>query len=163
MPSDVVGWKPFVQSWLKAFLARQHAAAKQPPTAPAAEPSRLPEHQQSVMAVDGCSSEVVLKSTAGTQAGANTHSMHGTDSCSGSDGNSANLEFPEELQAVHDFLWGLFDKFVEPLLQWVAAHGSTLLPLTAVAQLSAVTVLFETQAEALRCVSTMNCCGAVSR
>jgi hypothetical protein len=155
MPSDVVGWKPFVQSWLTCFFARQHAASQQPPAAPAAEPSRLPEQQQSVMTVDGCSSEAVLKhtSTAGSQAGV-AKALRSNDSCNGIDTASSSLECPQDLQGVYDFIWGLFEKFVEPLLQWVAAHGNTLLPVVPVAQLLAVTVLFETQAEALRCAMT---------
>jgi hypothetical protein len=76
--------------------------------------------------------------------------MHGTNSCSGKGSSSAHLACPEELTVVRDFVWGLFEKYVEPLLQWVAAHGNTLLPVVPVAQLSAVTVLIETQAEALR-------------
>ncbi|WIA37814.1 hypothetical protein OEZ86_014676 [Tetradesmus obliquus] len=138
VPSDVVGWKPFVQSWLNGFLARQHAAAQQPP---AAEASRLPEQQQSTMTVNGCSSESALNSTS-------AHSKAAT--CSDTATASTSLQCPEELQGVQDFIWSLFEKFIEPLLQWVAAHGSTLLPVVPVAQLSAVTVLFETQAEALK-------------
>jgi hypothetical protein len=139
-----------VQSWLDDFLARQHAAAQQPTAAaPAAEASRLPEQQQSTMTVDGCRSEAVLTTTAGTHSSAN-HTMHGSNSCAGNDSSSAHLSCPEELTAVRDFVWSLFEKYVEPLLQWVAANGNTLLPVAPVAQLSAVTVLIKTQAEALR-------------
>jgi hypothetical protein len=163
VPSDVVGWQPFVQSWLDDFLARQHAAAQQPTAAaPAAEASRVPDQQQSVMTVDVCRSEAVLTSTAGAN-----HIMHSTSSCSGNDRSSAHLSCPVKFTAVRDFVWSLFEKFVEPLLQWVDVHGNTLLPVLPVALLSAVTALFEIQAEALRCDTAgspmLFLCGALRR
>lgn len=149
VPSDVVGWKPFVQSWLNAFLARQHAAAQQSPEAPAPDPELLPEQQECVVTVNGNSSQAEIASATGTHSGVG-NAVHNTGSCSGNELNNTCLECPDELRGVWDFIWSLFETFVEPLLQWVAEHGNTLLPVVPVAQLSAMAVLFEAQADALR-------------
>lgn len=140
-----------MQSWLDGYLARQGAASASSPQAaaePTAEASQLTQ-QQSIL--DASQSEAAL------------HAKHGSSlacqksgALSGSGlGSTANdpVKCPEALEGVRDFIWRLFEKFVDPLLDWLLAHGATLLPVAPQALMSAVTVLFETQAAAIRWVS----------
>jgi hypothetical protein len=51
--------------------------------------------------------------------------------------------------ALCDFVWGLFDRFVEPLLQWVASKGVQAMQLSATSLMSSVTSLLGVQLDAM--------------
>ncbi|KAF8058456.1 DNAH6 [Scenedesmus sp. PABB004] len=125
VPAHTVGWRPFVRSWLDRLLARAAGAAADGDGSAAAAapgPSLAPEVA------------VGLEPA----------------SVGGSTQQQLPVQCPEALAHVRDFFWGLFEAHVPPLLEWVAERGTTLLPAVPVAQLAAVTTLFESQADALR-------------
>lgn len=151
MPSEVVGWRLFVLSWLNQLLAKQHAAN-----------AASPVEQPAGFVSEASQLKPLSTSTNGGPGGQQSSTASGSGWCNSSlagqkgtivlqeEQHHAALECPEELYAVRDFVWGLFDRFIDPLLDWVVESQATALPVVAVAQLAAVTTLFETQAANLR-------------
>lgn len=128
MPADVLGWRPAVRSWLDQFLATRHAAhgtgADEALRAPSAEASQL-----------------VSPATPGLPGFGRDSSFTGRGGCSG--------QCPQVMVALRDCVWGMFERFAEPLLQWVSSKGSLMLPLSPATLLASVTTLLETQLDTL--------------
>lgn len=140
MPADVLGWRPTVRSWLDQYLAK-HAASQDSQTADSdvaarvlsSEPSQLESPATPGLPGFGRGSFNAAMGRGG---------MQGRGSSAGS-GSSAQC--PEGMAALRDFIWGMLERFAEPLLQWVASKGGLMLQQSAATLMSSVTALLEIQ------------------
>jgi hypothetical protein len=60
-----------------------------------------------------------------------------------------STQLSEDWLPLRDFVWGMFERFCEPLLQWVATKGKLVVQLSAATLMSSVTTLFENQLNTL--------------
>jgi hypothetical protein len=145
MPADVLGWRPAVRSWLEQYLA-QHAAAKDASetaagdantNVPSAESSQLESPTTPGLPGFGRGSFNAAMGRAGAQ---------GRGSIAG---NGSSALCPESMAGLRDFIWGMFARFTEPLLQWVVSKGNLMLQLSAATLMSSVTSLLEIQLDTM--------------
>lgn len=132
MPADVLGWRPVVRSWLDQFLAARHAAAQGSST------------DEAPKALSPEASQLASPATPGLPGfGKNSFAVRGAGSgnCSG--------QCPEGMLALRDCIWGMFERFAEPLLQWVFSKGSPMLQLSPATLMASVTALLEIQLDTL--------------
>lgn len=135
MPADDLGWRPFVASWLDRFLA-SHAATHQ-----RASPLVDPEDQAGTLPVEPSQldtpSSPALRGVGGASFGCGQGSaIEGSSHC------------PDVMAPVRSFLLGLFEQFVQPMLDWVRAKGLSVLPPVDSSMMAAVTAILETQVDA---------------
>jgi hypothetical protein len=62
---------------------------------------------------------------------------------------AGSTQLPKDWLPLHDCLWGMCERFCEPLLRWVAAKGQLVVQLSAATLISSVTTLFENQLNSL--------------
>lgn len=140
MPADVLGWRPAVRSWLEQYLAQE--AAAQDASGPAADATA------GVLSAE--SSQLESPTTPGLPGfgrGSFNAAMGraGAQGRGSSAGNGSSTKCPESMAALRDFIWGMFERFAEPLLQWVASKGNLMLQLSGATLMSSVTSLLEIQ------------------
>ena len=147
MPSDVLGWRPCALSWLDRYLAESSTAALQQLGATA------PDGEAAAAGGMLCEERSQLESPGSpTLPG---FGSAGADSFNATRGSAAmaavggTVQCPEHLQALRSFLWGLFDRFAEPLLQWVASKGTLVMPASAATLAASVCTLLEVQLDSM--------------
>lgn len=153
MPADVLGWRPAARSWLDRYLSR-HAtlstaqfseswsqpAAVGPDGSPSsAEASQL-ESQTSPAAWPGFGRD-----------GFNSFKAGRGSACGRRCGaaKACDWQCPEGLLPLREFIWGMLERFCEPLLAWVAEKGSMVVQLSGATLMASVTTLLEIQLSTL--------------
>lgn len=144
MPADVLGWRPAVRSWIDQYLA-WHAAAKEPSGPADDETAGLPSAESSQL------ESPTTPGLPGFGRGSFNAAMGraGAQGRGSSAGSGSSAQCPESMGALRDLIWGMFERFAEPLLQWVASKGSLMLQLSAATLMSSVTSLLEIQLDTM--------------
>jgi hypothetical protein len=152
MPSDVLGWRPAVRTWLEQYLSTHFAAQLPGDAASSSTPAGTLQTEPSQLESPGSptlpgfgragmdSFNAAIRGGAAPAAAA--AAVIGDASANGQ-------QVPQEMVPLCDFVWGMFDKFAEPLLQWVASKGVQAMQLSATSLMSSVTTLLEVQLDTL--------------
>jgi hypothetical protein len=158
MPSDVLGWRPAALSRLDQFLA-QHMASATAAATEAAAAAAIPSPPVAAAAPGVLAAEPSELATPGSptlpgfgKAGfdsfnAAARGAAGVDAAASTD--TVPLQCPEGMWALRDCIRGMFDKFAQPLLQWVCSKGSLVLPMSDAALMTSLTTLLEIQLDDL--------------
>lgn len=153
MPADVLGWRPAARSWLVQYLANHAAQANAAAAKPAgaaldagplsAEASQL--QSPASPGLPGFGKAGVDSFRTGICAG-----KAGSSAGAGRGNDSAScMQCPQEMHRLRDALWGMFEKFAEPLLQWVAIKGTLVVQLSPATLMASVTTLLGIQLDTL--------------
>lgn len=153
MPADVLGWRPAARSWLDQYLSR-HAtlsaaqsieggsqpAAVGSDALPASAEASQPESPTSPAALPGFGRDGFNSFKAG-------RGSAGGGRCGVA--KACDLQCPEGLLPLREFIWGMLERFCEPLLAWVAEKGTLAVQLSGATLMASVTTLFEIQLSTL--------------
>ena len=118
VPSDVNSWQAYARSWLEQFLHRQQI--------------QLQQELQQKLTMDGLAHgqrRSVEAQSASSMPGSQPGGVASTDGTA----EKGTLEF----------IWGMLEVFVDPLLGWLHANGKELIPQEDVGRVTALTVLLE--------------------
>lgn len=158
MPADLLGWRPAAQSWLDRYLSNAAAAvsaaaadADQQTDAAAAAAEQSTLSAQASHLESPASPQLPGFGKAGfdsfNAARVSTQAAGSVDA--GAGGSEDTQCCPDSMSALRGFIWGMFERFTEPLLQWVADTGVCAMQVSAAALMTSVTTLLEIQLDTL--------------
>lgn len=155
VPSDVNGWRPFASSWLDSLMQQlcnkfngisisasstnaqheedneQQEQQDQQQDGPVSQDdNQQQDHQQQQQQQEPTDITNAAKEPVDVE----------TDT---EDADSSNQLTVDAFKAVRDFIWGLFQYFVDPMLLWVRRHGKGAIPSVDISLVTSLTVLLE--------------------